>query len=311
MPPKNHRGGEKPTGADNSWRETGLPTVNTQFDTFAGVIRFLKSTFNADFKILDGTFYLERRDQFRTNSPFIIPNTFTDQDNLQDVNGFNTNEAKANYNINWATDLQDQNTLDNQEGRVFQAQLQPKVTNDVALRSLKGLEQVSIPLSMPVRKDKLTVIEEAVKVFATLADALTGQLGKPTSLSGLINNRVGTMHLSSHFTSIGKMVVMGTSRLAKNQRSILDARKLWDNYHFINSFAPIEGVHNQYWLYKEQQIPFCFEDFVSLVGNNLVATETGEEAEIETLTWDVYNNRATINYRVNRLYDENFEIKYL
>lgn len=315
MPRKGHRGGERPTGSGTNWRETGVPGQGSPYDTFGKVIREFKKQFNADFKIINGVFYFERKDQFRTNSPFIIPDTFTNQENAQNENTFNTSEIKANYNINYTTDTQDQNTLDNQDGRIFQSQLTPKVVVNQELVNLQGLEEIAIPSSLAARKDKLTTVEEIVKGFALLADSVTGQLGNPSSFSGKINNRVGSMHLSSHFTGQPKTVVMQGNQLAKNQRQIVSAKNLWDKYHFINSFAPItkdgKTYHNQYWLYQEQQIPFCFEDFVSLVGNNLVQTNQGENAEVEKLVYDVWNNRAIIDYRVNKLYTNNFELKEL
>lgn len=311
MPAKGHRGGEKPTGADNSWRETGVPNQSDPFDTFGKVIRVIKEWFNADYKIENGVFYLERKDQFRTNSPWIIPNTFTNQDDFIDENTFNTDEIKANYNISYTTDIQDQNTLDNQEGRIFQAQLKPKVTTNPELTNLQGLTEIQIPCALPVRKDELTFLEAALKVFAEFVDSITGQLGNPQSFSGQINSRIGAMHLSSHFTSVPRVVAMQTNGLAKNQRTILGARGLWDNYHFINSFAPINGKHNQYWKYEEQPVQFLMEDFVSLASNNLVQTPDGENAEIERLEWETWNNKATVTYRVNRQFDNNFELKYL
>jgi hypothetical protein len=42
-----------------------------------------------------------------------------------------------------------------------------------------------------------------------------------------------------------------------------------------------------------------------------VETEQGEPAEIESLEWTIWDNFATINYRVNRLYDDNFNITFL
>ena len=310
IPSKGHRGGEKPTGADNTWKETGVPSQQDPLDTFGGVIRTFKRMFNADFQIQDGTFIFERRDYFEKTSGYVIPDTFTNQDALYDVNGFNSDEIKANYNINWAFDQQDMNTLDNQVGRIFQATLSPKVTNNANLTSLTGLEEVAIPISLAVRKDSLTAVEEVVKALATALDALAGQLGNPQSLSGKINSRIGAMHTSSHFSTIPKMVVMAGSQLQKDQRSIMAASKLWDDYHYINSFKPINGKHNQYWIYREQKIPFCFEDFVTILDNNQVETASGEIAEIESLEWNVWDNFATINYRVNRLYDNNFEITY-
>ena len=310
IPSKGHRGGERPTGTDKTWRETGVPSQQDPLDTFGGVIRTFKRMFNADFQIQDGTFIFERRDYFEKTSGYVIPDTFTNQDALYDVNGFNSDEIKANYNINWAFDQQDMNTLDNQVGRIFQAILTPNVTNNANLTNLTGLEEVAIPISLAVRKDSLTAVEEVVKALATALDALAGQLGNPQSLSGKINSRIGAMHTSSHFSTIPKMVVMAGSQLQKDQRSIMAASKLWDDYHYINSFKPINGKHNQYWIYREQKIPFCFEDFVTILDNNQVETASGEIAEIESLEWNVWDNFATINYRVNRLYDNNFKITY-
>ena len=311
IPSKGHRGGEKPTGADSSWRETGVPSQQDPLDTFGGVIRTFKRVFNADFQIQNGVFIFERRDFFDKSSGYVIPDTFTNQDGLFDTNGFNTDEIKANYNINWAFDTQDQNTLDNQEGRIFQATLSPKVTNNANLTSLTGLEEIGIPISLPIRKNELTAVEEVVKALASALDALAGQLGNPQSLSGKINSRIGAMNTSSHFSTIPKMVVMSGSQLQNNQRAILSARSLWDNYHFINSFKPINGKHSQNWLYREQKIPFCFEDFITILDNNQVETEAGEKAEIESLEWNIWDNFATINYRINRIYDNNFEITFL
>lgn len=311
LPSKNHRGGEKPTGADASWRETGVPSQQDATDTFAGVIRTFKEMFNADFQLKDGKFIFERRDFFIKSTGYVIPDTFIDQEKLIDNNTFNTDELKSSYNINWSFDSQDLNTLDNQNGRVFQAVLSPKVTNNDKLKSLTGLKEVSIPITLGVRKDKLTVIEEVVKALVLVADALTGQLGNPHSLSGQITNRIGALHSSSHFLSSPKMVVMAGSNLQLDQRQILSASDLWNNYHYINSFKQINGKHNQYWIYREQKIPFCFRDFVTLLDSNQVETTSGEPADIESLEWDIWANFATINYRINRLYDDNFNITFL
>ena len=119
------------------------------------------------------------------------------------------------------------------------------------------------------------------------------------------------MLLSSHFLSVPKLVSMSGGSLSLKQREILDTRKLWFNYHFLNSFKPVSGKHSQYYLYSDQKIPFCFADFLSLLNNNKVTTTDGEDAEITSLEWNIWENFATIDYRVNRLYDNNFEITYL
>jgi hypothetical protein len=309
IPSKNNKGGSPPTGIlAGDFKEVGYPTSVDGIDTFGDLIRVLKRAFNADYKLKDGVFEFERKDYWKSLSSFIIPNTFQNQTALRNEYSYNSNEIKANYVIKWEDDIQDQNTLDNPKGRVFQAVTSPKAIANKELVNIKGLQEVTIPFSMAVRKDKLTVIEEVLKVFLQAADFLTGQLGQPQGFASAITNRIGSMHLSSHFLSKGKMVVMNGSTLALDQRSILDAGKLWDDYHFIESFVTINGVNNQQVIYQEQKIPFCFENFVSLVNNNYVETEEGEEAEIMQLNWKVEEDFATITYRVYRIYDNNLKI---
>jgi hypothetical protein len=107
------------------------------------------------------------------------------------------------------------------------------------------------------------------------------------------------------------MVVMSGNKLATNQRQNMAAETLWNNYHYIESFVTINGSNNQQYIYSEQTIPFCFKNFVSLVDNNFVETEEGEKAEVMSLNWSVEKDRATITYRVYRIYDNNLKLTFL
>jgi len=311
IPSKGHKGGSKPAGADNTWRETGVPTSSDGLDTFAAVIRTFKGVFNADFKIKDGVFEFERVDYWKNTSSFVIPDTFVDQDNYTNPFTVNTSDIKANYTIFWGTDQQDQNTLDNANGRLFQAVTSTNTVGNQKLVNIKGLKENNIPFSMAVRKDKLTAIEEVLKVFLQAADFLSGQLDQPNSFAAQFSARIGAMHLSSHFTGRPKMVVMSGNSLALDQRSILDARRLWDNYHFIESFVTIDNENAQRVIVNEQTIPFCFQDFVLLVNNNYCENEAGERAEIKTLNWMVEENTAVVSYEIERVYDNNLKITFL
>jgi hypothetical protein len=312
IPSKGHKGGEAPTGSDAAtWRELGVPTSKEGLDTFGDVIRLFKRVFNANYKLKDGVFYFERDDYWRDLAQWTIPNTLTNQTALRDEYTVNTSDIKSNIVITWSTDLQDQNTLDNQEGRVYQVVTSPISVTNPELVNLKGIDSIDIPFSMAVRKNELTAVEEALKVLLDAADFLTGQLNKPQNFASAITSRLGAMHLSSHFLSVPKMVVMGGNNLAMNQRSIMSAKSLWENYHFTKSFVTIDDINNQQYIYSEQKIPFCFEDFVYLSNNNYVLTQEGEQAEIMTLKWNVESNVAIITYRVYRVYDTNLKLTFL
>jgi hypothetical protein len=312
IPSKSHKGGSPPTGTPiGEFTELGVPNASDGIDNLGQLITVLKTTFNADYQIKDGVFEFERKDFWKNKASYTIPNTFNNQEALRNEYTLNTDELKSNYLIVWDTDAQDQNTLDNQSGRTYQAITSPIAVQDPDLVLTKGLETVNVPFSMAVRKDTLTAVEEVLKVFLQAADFLSGTLGSPNSFAAQFSARVGSMHLSSHFLTRPKMVVMAGSSLALDQRSILSAQKLWERFHFIESFVTIDDINNQQKIFKEQKIPFCFADLVSLLNNNFANLETGQDAEIMNLVYSVEKNSATVTYRVYEVYDNNLKIEFL
>jgi hypothetical protein len=71
----------------------------------------------------------------------------------------------------------------------------------------------------------------------------------------------------------------------------------------------LNSKHNQHILYKSVKDRFCFEKFVNLLQNNFGVDEEGNDAEAERLEWEIKNDVAFIDYRVNKLYDTNLRIK--
>jgi hypothetical protein len=312
IPSKGHKGGLPPSNTPTAgWVEVGYPERKDGIDNLADMLRIWgEIAFNADYRIENGVLELERRDFGRNNSSFTIPDTFTNQDDKRNEYEPNTDKLVGSINIVWDKDLEDKNTLDNQDGRSFQVITRPKSINDPDLVNIKGSKTVSIPASMATRKNKLTAVEEVLKGLLQAVDFLGGQLDSPQSFAAQFSARIGAMHLSSHFLSKPKIVAMSGNLLTENQRAVLDSRQLWFNYYHIESFDPLSDNSNQQVTYKEQEIDFCPESFVSLRSNNFVTAPSGEIAEMVDLTWKVKENKATATYRVYRVYDKNLELIY-
>lgn len=311
IPSKGHKGGEKPEGFQGTWVETGMPNQNDGMDTFGDLIRFWKEAFRADYTIKDGVFYFEREDYFDTIGNYTVADVFTDQKELLDRYKLNTNEIFANYNIHWATDTQDQNTLNNQEGRVFQVITEPNVKVNADLINIQHLEEISIGCSMGLRKDSLTKIEETVKDVAKFIDDLTGFFGSGTSYASKIEARKGSLLLSSHFLTIPKVVVMEGSKLATNQRQLLSSKRLWEELHFITSFVELNGIHNQWIRFESIKVPFCMESFISLMDSNFCYSPENKECKIENFKWRVWEDYATMNFRIKEKYTNNLKLNYI
>lgn len=303
IPRKDRKGGER--------GETGYPTNSGAIYTFGDCIRTFKQMFNADFQITNGVFRFERRDKFEVVSSYKIPTYFNDQERLLDRVYFNTDELVANYNINWQYDVQDQNSLDDQTGRVFQAITSPVNVIDQKLVSMKNLAEVSLPFSIGKTKTSLTGVEKLARDLGRFVDNLTGLFGSGTNFGSQIEGRLGSLLITSHFLTIGKMVKMSGNKLTKDQRGDLSANTLWEKYHYINSFAEINGEHNQYFRYKELEVPMSLKDFATLLENNKVTDLEGNIAYIERMEYQPHKGTALIDYRVKKQYTRNLKIEYV
>lgn len=300
IPQKDRKGGEN--------GETGFPTNTSPIYTFGDLIRVTKEMFNADYRIANGVFQFERKDSFETPSVYQMPNFFTNQERLLEQYQLNTSEIVSNYNIYWQYDVQDQNTLDDQTGRIFQAITSAAMTQNEKLVTIKNLAQIAIPFSVGKEKTTLTGVEKTLKTLAKLVDNLTGIFGGGTNFAAKIEERIGSLLLSSHFLTVGKVVVMQGGKLADNQRGVLSARNLWDKHHFINSFAEYHGVHNQYIRFKDAPVPMTLEEFGLILDNNIATDSEGKEYKIEKVIYRPEKGSAKIDFRVKYKYTNNLKI---
>jgi len=303
IPKKDKKGGES--------GEVGYPDNESPLNTFGDLIREMKKMFNAEYSIQNGVFKFERRDKLESQSSYVIPNFFNDQDRLLDVSNFNTDEMVANYNIAFSYDIQDLNTLDDKTGRLFQAIIRPNNSINEDLVNIKGLSEVSLPYSLGKTKTSLTGVEELAKDLGSFVDRLTGIFGGGTNFANQIESRIGSMLMSSHFITNAKVVKMNGSSLARNQRGEINASMLWNNYHFINSFAEVNGVHNQFYLIDGVEVPMSLNDFAYILESNKVKDVDGNDVEIDYMEYTPHNGKAILNIRINKKYTNNLTIEYV
>lgn len=289
----------------------GLPELNDFGYFFGNMFDAFKEMFNADYRIENGnTLRFERWDYWRNNQGnYVFPSNY----NLQEVQKVekvpNTNELLSGYFVAFDIDTQDQNTLDNFFGTNYDAITYLK-TELNGYRNLFGNREVRMPFALGTRKNKLTRFEEFFKDLAGAVDFVTGLLGNGTSFKAKIENRVGALYLSEHTTSKPKIVLMSGSTVSPQNREIVSAKHLYHKYHFINSFVPINGIHNQHWQFFDVPDRFCYEDFINLLNNNYGTTQDGDDAEAMRLEWEIIKDEAVIDFRVNTLYDNNLRIRY-
>jgi len=140
-------------------------------------------------------------------------------------------------------------------------------------------------------------------------NAVAPQKIAPVVLGSLITDRIGMLMLENDFVDVPKMFMINEGAIPRKTDVVetFNAKYVWENYKYIDSFMPINGKHNQYILKQHDKVPFCFDDYEKVKLDNRILTNFGEVALVDSLEWDVYNQSADVKYRVNKQYYNNFK----
>ena len=304
LPSKSKRG-----GLFGNTDEFGHPNQNSAIYNFGDFIRTMLSMFNADYKIENGTFIFERRDYWDNLSTYILPDLESNQTARLSELQYNTNEFVKNYFISFETDIQDQNSLENFAGTNYQVINEPITINNKSMISGKGLAQIRPPFARATRKNELTAYEKTLLKVAKLCDLVVNTLGRKSNLGPSIQNRSGMMSLSADTTTVDKFIFIENEELEINQ---ISAELLYDNFHFIESFAEItkerKVFHNQHILKTFEKVPFCLNDWNQLLNNNKFTTIDGKTGEIISIDWDFQKGLANIQFKIKQVYTKNIKL---
>ena len=320
--------------------------------TFGDLLRALKLMFNAKVVFKDNVLWIVKKEHSFTSASYTVPKLRPCDFRL------NTDEIKANYLIQFQTDVLDRNTIRDYTGTVIKAQHQPIIEQDRKLRLIKGLNEVNIPFALGKRKEGLNAIEKIVKGFLDVADGVLNALIKVANsvikivntvgkiirviksvlsffgfktkglkapkikpikkvdFGQILDDRIGMLMLEDDTFNVPKMLLVqrsGSARQRKikaDNKTILSARYLWENFHYTESFAPYDGNANgnQWFRYSQENVPFCFKDYLAVKENNKIFDYEGRTAKIESVRWNIWRGTADIEYRVNKKYTNNLRV---
>ena len=284
-------------------KDTGFPTNKSQLYTYFDMLQFFKKLINGKIRLIGNVLTIERKDFYSNQSSYVLPDVF-----LKEFT-FNANEIKGNFTLQFAIDEKDDTTLTNYKvNRTnFQRVTEPKVIKDRRNVMIKELEQVNLPVSLPTRKEELTIVEKILFIITFPIDALLDIFNKKDRFADKILARKGMLHLANDFTSQPKLIAMKDGKVHPDYRNIMNAENLHDNFYFINSFVAEPVNHSQFKVYENIRIQFCFEDYVTLSENSWFRTADGRRGRFERIEGNPDGNFADVDFRIEEVYTNNLK----
>ena len=269
----------------------GVPSSSDSTPTLGSLINAIEIQFNARTKVRNGLVQIERRDFWQNiTSNQIIP-ALNLQEERQNQYTLNSDEIWKRYYIHYQTDNTDTHTLDFFNPTDAEYSTEPLNVINADLVTIKGLNDVSIPFALGVRKNGLNWIEKFAKGFFEVIDGLINTFGGNSSLVSQINGRIGVMQISQQFFTTTKLLYTVAGKQPANYVDLIKASTIYNNYHKIN-----EINLNDFKIFSEVPLRITSADFVNLLNNNY-AEINGIVCEILTIKYVDEQSSAIITYK--------------
>lgn len=281
--------------------------------TFGDLIRSMSDYFEAEVRVVGNTLFFEQKIYWQNQASYTLPNIKTSTL----PNGYNADELSSNLFFTYALDDSDLNTYDEYKGTNAQIIVQPNSYIDKKNILLKHIKEVRTPFALGKRKETLTVIEDRLNEIINLGSrAINGVinlinnasnvfgsgLNLPQITANIFNNRIGALKLSSDFIGVNKLVLLSNdNNISSDAKKYLNADSILNTFHAFK----LATNGNQYYTYKNREIPMCCSDFKKIKGNNIITTFEQQMGRIDSLKWNLYKETAIINYRIKRNYTNN------
>lgn len=280
----------------NTATEIGIPSTSDYGYLINEFWDLMKSMFNTKIAVVGDTIQLRNAD----DEYWLKQSTFKPHKSINfPTKEYNTEDLKQTRMMTFATDLNDEWTIENYTGTSYE--IKTESTSGTINNSIKGLERIDIPLCLPNNKDKPNAIEDLMLTLAGFADDLADVIGKSSNFRAKIEqNRINVLKISQNDYGTAKIVPLVSNQLPPNHRDLLSAKVLMDKYHYGKSF--VGDALGQKIIYNNFTIPFVLSDLNKTIQNGTFTLEDGRVAEFIELNYNFAKDTAECSISVQEVY---------
>lgn len=276
----------------------GIPKSSDYGYACIEMFELAKRYFNAKVAVRNGVvqFRPKGSEYWQSQANYTMP------DVLINSQRYNTDELAGDKIIRFDTDVLDAYTIEEEtfKGTNYEVitQLQD-VSED--RNFIKGLEEVNLNVCLGNRKDQLSILDQSLKIVASIFDTTINVFGGRSNLTGQIDAKTNVLRVSDNNHSKPKLLYLSNGRIPSNQRNFLSAKHSYDNYHVYDSFVDGEGQKIRY---SGVRTGFGLENFLQVVENSYIRNVNGEISQVEKIEWNLGGDNALFDYFVRRKYTE-------
>lgn len=289
----------------NAATETGIPSTSDYGYLINEFWDLMKSMFNTKIAVVGDTIQLRNAD----DEYWLKQSTFKPHKSINfPTKQYNTEDLKQTRMMTFATDLNDEWTIENYTGTSYE--IKTESTSGTVNNSIKGLERIDIPLCLPNNKDKPNAIEKLMLTLAGFADDLADVIGQSSNFRAKIEqNRINVLKVSQNDYGTAKIVPLVSNQLPPNHRDLLSAKVLMDKYHYGKSF--VGDALGQKIIYNNFTIPFVLSDLNKTIQSGTFTLDDGRVAEFIELNYNFAKDTAECSISVQQVYTDKLkEVTY-
>jgi hypothetical protein len=165
----------------------------------------------------------------------------------------------------------------------------------------------------------IRALNKLIKILKKIGINLGGSIPsipkiQSPNIQNLIESRIDMLKMESDFIASPKVVLVDdhankrNNKLLLGNEQFLNAKYLYDNYHYFNNFVTTNGWNNQFLIRRFENIPFTFDNYEMVRTNGSILTFDGKEAILIDIKYDPISQTASGTYKVKHIYTNNLKL---
>jgi hypothetical protein len=292
--------------SDDIGTQKGIPRNTDPHHFCQSFFELAKKIFYGKFAIVNGVVQFHTKgssywiESATYQMPSVRPKSFT----------YNTNDVAASTLLGFSYDINDDYTIDNFTGNVYE--IQTTLTNSSLPKNntIKGFNEINLDVALGSPKTEALQLETQLQGIGAVIDAVVNFFGGNSNYGASPNPKIGVLKQTENWHAVPKVLMLQGRKLHPSYRTIFSAKRIYEDYYSYDSFV-LNNYGGQKKVYSDIKIPFGMEDYLAVIDNSYFTTSDGSVGKITSLKWKITRDTATVSYWIKSPFTTQLQETYI